>query len=77
MTKLYHVTSKKKLLKYLQVGKIKAPVRAWKTMQEAERFSCQTGRRVILRLKSNNSFKPLEGHKGMAVVSKQDMSIDW
>jgi len=63
-----HVTSYKKLNKYIKSGYIKPPVRAWLTIKEAECFSKQTGRRIILRLKFDKSkVKPLEGHKGMAV----------
>ncbi len=69
---LYHVTSVKKLEKYLASGHIKAPVRAWKSIAAAERFSKQTGRRVILRLKSDETFTQYEGHRGEAVVSDKN-----
>lgn len=71
---VYHVTTLKKIQKYMQQG-IKPPVRAWKTIQEAERFSKQTGRRFIMRLKFPNKPKKLEGHKGQAVVI-EDLYFD-
>lgn len=73
---LWHVASKKKLLKYIAQGKILAPVRAWKKIESAQRFSVQTGRRIILRLKSNSSFKELEGHKNEAMVSEEDYELN-
>jgi hypothetical protein len=70
--KLYHVTSLKKFQQYCRIGYIKAPVRAWKNIQQAERMSVSTGRQIILRLKSNLSFIPLKGHFGQAVISNQN-----
>lgn len=63
---VYHVCGASKLKRYKQTGWIKPPVRAWSTIQEAERFSIQTGRPIILRLKFPQNAKVLEGHKGMA-----------
>lgn len=63
----YHVTTKKKIMKYIKNGRTDAPIRAWKTIQEAERFSKQTGRRIIVRLKLPDNTSNLFGHKGMAV----------
>jgi len=51
--KVYHVTSMKKLLKYKSEGVIKPPVRAWVDVYEAIRFSVNTGRPIILRLKTD------------------------
>ena len=65
---VYHVTTYKKLTKYLKSGCILPPVRAWESVEEAERFSIQTGRRIILRLKFPNNAERLEGHKGKAFV---------
>ena len=48
---VYHVTSLKKLNKYLKSGQIEPPVRAWDNIEQAERMSLSTGRRIILRLK--------------------------
>lgn len=67
---VYHVTTLKKLMKYLQNGGIKPPVRGWLNINYAERFSKQTGRRIILRLKFPDNLENVEkviGHKGMAV----------
>lgn len=65
---VWHVTTWKKLNRYMSYGRILPPVRAWKNIIEAERFSKQTGRRIILRLKVPDDTETLEGHKGMAVV---------
>jgi hypothetical protein len=69
MSALYHVTTKKKLAKYLQHGYIQPPVRAWKFIASAERFSKQTGRRLIIRLVKDKTFVPFEGHRGEALIS--------
>lgn len=74
---VYHVTSRKKFDKYLQSGKIKAPVRAWKYITSAERFSKQTGRRMILRLKFPDNALPYEGHRNEAVYINTDYNIDF
>jgi len=75
MKQLYHVCSAKKLAKYKHTGFIKPPVRAWRTIEKAEKFSKQTGRHVIIRLKYNPSFKPLFGHEGLAVVSANPYEV--
>ena len=67
---IYHVTSYKKLQSYMQRGNILPPVRAWTSIEAAQRFSAQTGRRIILRLKKDETFRALDGHKGEAVVSE-------
>jgi len=72
---VYHVCGLTKLFRYLQIGKIKSPVRAWKTIEEAERFSKQTGRPIILRLKFINP-QQLEGHKGNAFFIQEDYELD-
>ena len=41
---VYHVTTPKKLDKYRAAGYIRQPVRAWISIEAAERFSKQTGR---------------------------------
>lgn len=76
MAVIWHVCSASKIRKYMATGSILPPVRAWTTIEEAGRFAVQTGRTVILRLKSNASFKILDGHKGMGVVSEQPYHID-
>lgn len=66
---VYHVISSSKLSRCINMGYLTAPVRAWKQISSAERFSKQTGRQIILRLKfpDDERVKPLEGHKGEAV----------
>lgn len=59
---VYHVCSYKKLQKYLTSGFIKAPVRAWDNINQAERMSKSTGRRIIIRLKFPSDAEVLEGH---------------
>ena len=65
---VWHVTTRKKLEKYLRNGGIKSPVRAWKSIISAERFSKQTGRHIILRLKFPDNAETLKEHRGEAVV---------
>ena len=73
---VWHVTSYKKFQKYLNDGIIKPPVRAWADIREAERFSKQTGRQIILRLKfPDNIVKKLPGHKGNAVYIDEPYPI--
>ena len=68
MVVVWHVTTLKKLNRYLKLGFIKPPVRAWLDIKEAERFSKQTGRLIILRLKfPKNKIKILEGHQNKGV----------
>jgi len=65
---VYHVTSLKKLQRYLRSGQINPPVRAWETIYHAERMSLSTGRRIILRLKFPDNAEVLDGHYGKARV---------
>lgn len=69
---VYHVCSLKKLHKYEKTGKILAPVRAWENIQQAERMSLSTSRRIILRLKFPNNAPKLKGHFNQARVLNQD-----
>jgi len=69
---VYHVCSKAKLLKYIKSGRINAPVRAWENIQQAERMSKSTGRRIILRLKFPNNTAKLEGHFNQARILQQN-----
>ena len=73
--KVYHVTSPKKLAKYQMEGKINGPVRAWCDVFEAVRFSCSTGREIILRLKFPDDAKRLGGHGGNAVIINEDFIL--
>lgn len=65
---VFHVASFKKLKRYQEIGFIKGPVRAWVDVNDAVKFSVQTGRVVILRLSFPDSVERLEGHKGKAVI---------
>lgn len=73
---VYHVTSIKKLDKYRKSGKIIAPVRAWETIEQAQRMSISTGRRVILRLRFPNNAPKLEGHFNQARVLHHDLAFN-
>lgn len=66
---VYHCIGASKLKRCLNMGYLPAPVRAWKEISSAERFSKQTGRAIILRLKfpDDDTVKPLFGHKNEAV----------
>jgi hypothetical protein len=70
---VYHVTSLKKLDKYRKSGKICAPVRAWENIEQAQRMSISTGRRIILRLKFPNNAEKLDGHFNQARVLRSDL----
>jgi deoxyribodipyrimidine photolyase len=65
---VYHVTTYKKLQKYLKAGHISPPVRAWETIEQAERMSLSTGRKIILRLRFPDNAQKLEGHFNQARV---------
>lgn len=69
---VYHVCSLKKLHKYEKTGRILAPVRAWENIQQAERMSLSTSRRIILRLKFPNNAPKLKEHFNQARVLNQD-----
>lgn len=74
---VYHVCSIKKLRKYQKAGGyINPPVRAWENIQQAERFSCQTGRKIILRLKFPKNAAKLPGHFNQARVLQQKYKLD-
>lgn len=68
---VYHVTTLNKLQKYVKSGYITPPVRAWESIEEAERFSLSSKRRIILRLKFPNNANRLDGHYGKAYVLQQ------
>lgn len=72
---VYHVCSAAKLKKYQKSGYIFAPVRAWENIQQAERMSKSTGRRIILRLKFPNNAQKLEGHFNQARVLYQNYPL--
>ena len=72
---VYHVCSNKKLQKYIESGCILPPVRAWENIEQAERMSLSTGRRVILRLRFPDNAKKLEGHFNQARVVNSKVKI--
>jgi len=71
---VYHVTTIKKLQRYVTNGRKSPPTNAWLNIGAAERFAAQTHRRIILRLKIDEKhLHPKEGHRGEAVFT--DTSI--
>ena len=72
----YHVTTRKKLQRYLETGIILPPVRFWASIEDAERFSKQTGRRIILRLTvPESAIHRLSGHRGRAYWSRDGIVL--
>lgn len=65
---VWHVTSLKKANKFAKTGFILPPVRAWENVEQAERMSKATGRRVILRLRFPDNAQKLPGHYNQARV---------
>ena len=72
----WHVCSAAKLNKYLRTGAITPPVRAWRTIDQAERMSLSSGRRLILRLKFPDDAPTLPGHFGLAVYSDEPIRVE-
>lgn len=73
---VYHVCSLKKLNKYLKTGYITPPVRAWENIEQAERMSLSTSRKIILRLKFPNNSEKLAGHFNQARVLNSKLKLD-
>ncbi len=73
---VYHVTTLKKLNKYLKTGYIKPPVRAWDSIEQAERMSKSTGRKTILRLKFPDNADKCEGHFNQARILYEPYILD-
>ena len=74
---VYHVRTLNKLKRYAQSGGyINPPVRAWENIQQAERFSKSTGRKIILRLKFPDNAAKLPGHFNQARVLYQKYKMD-
>lgn len=73
---VYHVTTLKKLNKYLKTGFIKPPVRAWENIEQAERMSKSTGRKIILRLKFPDNADKCEGHFNQARILYEPYILD-
>ena len=69
---VYHVCSLKKLHKYEKSGRILAPVRACENIEQAQRMSISTSRRIILRLKFPDNAPKLLGHFNQARVLNHD-----
>ena len=72
---VYHVTTLKKIAKYVASGQINPPVRAWENIRQAERMCISTGRRIIVRLKFPNSTPKLEGHFNQARISNRPIKF--
>lgn len=51
------------------------PVRAWENIEQAERMSKSTGRKIILRLKFPDNAQKLEGHFNQARVLHTKLEI--
>ena len=66
----------KKLNKYLKTGYIKPPVRAWENIEQAERMSKSTGRKIILRLKFPDNADKCEGHFNQARILYEPYILD-
>ena len=73
---VYHVCTLAKLKKYEKTGYILPPVRAWENIEQAQRMSLSTGRRVILRLKFPDNAPKLEGHFNQARVMNQKVKFE-
>ena len=58
----YHVTTHKKLSRYLAAGRILPPVRFWKFLDSAKAWSKKTNRLVILSIEVSTSH-PLPDHR--------------
>jgi hypothetical protein len=58
----YHVTTPKKLARYVASGRIIQPVRFWPNLHTAKRWAKRTGRQVIIELVVDESY-PLPDHK--------------
>lgn len=73
---VYHCCSAKKLKQYIEAGHILPPVRAWENIEQAERMSLSTGRRIILRLRFPANAEKLPGHFGQARVMHMRVKIN-
>jgi len=70
----YHVTTPKKVDRYLATGGILPPVRFWPSLCTAQRWAKRTGRSVILRFEAPHSW-PLPDHKPARWTDQ--MVVDW
>lgn len=69
---VYHVCTFKKLMRYKTSGRIIAPVRAWENIEQAQRMSLSTNRRIIIRLTFPKNAPKLPGHFNQARVLYHD-----
>ena len=58
----YHVTTTKKLQRYIQTGAILPPVRFWPNMMTALKWARRTGGNLILEIQYRESY-PLPDHR--------------
>lgn len=58
----YHVTTTKRLQRYLETGAILPPVRFWRFLSSAEAWAKKTGRNTILRIADVKEAYPLPDH---------------
>ena len=73
---VYHVTTWRKLNKYMKNGYIEPPVRAWEDIEYAEKMSISTGRRIILRLRFPNNAERLHGHYDKARIVNKRIPVE-
>ena len=60
----YHVTTDRKVARYVATGAIIAPVRFWPSEEQAAKWAEKTGRGVILRLDLRGKIShPIPDHK--------------
>ena len=58
----YHVTTPKKLARYLGTGAILPPVRFWRYKDSAIAWGRRTGRTIILQIETDEAY-PMPDHK--------------
>lgn len=73
--KLYHVTTPKKLARYISTGAILPPVRGFAFRARAEEWAKRTGRTVILEIEGGPAY-PLPDHRPHAYWI-DDFVRDW
>ena len=73
---VYHVCSLKKLKQYEKQGEILPPVRAWENLEQANRMSISTGRKIIIRLKFPGNSDKLERHFNQARVLYKPLKFE-
>ena len=58
----YHVTTEKKVDRYIKTGCILSPVRFWNSLEQARAWARKTGRGVVLMIYATRVY-PLPDHK--------------